>query len=83
MFGPRELRSPYVWKPYVGSKPLINEMNIRHHGKSEAVIRALTDFGSEESFEHAAKRFAEHDKYLLHTRTGSRVIKQIAAEACA
>jgi len=62
---------------------LINEMNITHHGRSEAVIRALTDFGSEESFEHAAKRFAEHEKYALPSSTVSRVTKQIAAEACA
>jgi len=62
---------------------MIDDLGITHHGRTETVNRALTDFGSEESFEHAAKRFAEHDKYLLHTRTGSRVIKQIAAEACA
>jgi hypothetical protein len=58
-------------------------MNIIHHGRSEAVIRALADFGSEESFGHAAKRFTEHDKYTLHSSTVARVTKQVAVEACA
>ena len=56
-------------------------MNITHHGRSEAVTRALTDFGSEESFGQAAKRFAEHYHYELHASTVSRVTKQIADEA--
>lgn len=58
-------------------------MNITHHGRSDAVIRALADFGSEESFGHAATRFAEHDKYALHSSTASRVTKQVADEALA
>ncbi len=56
-------------------------MNITHHGRSEAVTRALTDFGSEESFGQAAKRFTEHYKYELHSSTVSRVTKHIADEA--
>lgn len=65
----------------MGSKPLKHDMHITHHGRSEAVTRALTDFGSEESFEHAAKRFAEHYKYALHASTVSRMTQQIAKEA--
>lgn len=56
-------------------------MNITHHGRSDAVTRALADFGSEESFGHAAKRFAEHYHYALHSSTVSRVTKQIADDA--
>ena len=65
----------------MGSKPLMHDMHITHHGRSEAVNRALSDFGSEESFGQAAKRFTEHYKYTLHTSTVSRVTKQTAEEA--
>lgn len=83
IFGPIELRSPYLWQNYVGAKPLIDDMRMTHHGRSEAVTRALSDFGSEESFQHAAKRFTEHDKYALHSSTVSRVTKQVAEDAVA
>ena len=81
IFGPITLRSPYLWKKYDGSTPLREFMNITHHGRSEAVNRALSDFGSEESFRQAAKRFHEHYKYILHDSTVSRVTKQIADDA--
>jgi len=63
------------------SKPLIDEMKITHHGRSVAVERALSDFGSEESFAQAAKRFEEHYRYECSASTVSRVTKQIAEEA--
>ncbi|GAK58181.1 hypothetical protein U27_05154 [Candidatus Vecturithrix granuli] len=56
-------------------------MNLTHNGRSEAVTRALSDFGSEDSFRHAAKRFAEHYKYEVHASTVSRVTKQVAEDA--
>jgi hypothetical protein len=62
------------------SKPLIDEMKITHQGRSEAVWRALSDFGSEESFEQAARRFKEHYKYDCSASTVSRVTKQIAED---
>jgi hypothetical protein len=65
----------------MGAKPLKNVMHITHHGRSEAVTRALVDFGSEESFGQAATRFAEHYHYALHSSTVSRVTKQVAGDA--
>jgi hypothetical protein len=56
-------------------------MHITHHGRSDAVTRALADFGRDESFGHAAKQFAEHDHYTLHSSTVSRVTKHVADEA--
>jgi hypothetical protein len=56
-------------------------MGLRHHGRSEAVTRALSDFGSEDSFVHAAQRFAEHYHYRLSSSTAKRVTKQVAQEA--
>jgi hypothetical protein len=81
IFGQLELPSPYLWKPGSHAKPLRDEMNIPHQGRSEAVNRALSDFGSEESFGQAAKRFKEHYKYDLSASTVSRVTKQVAQEA--
>lgn len=63
------------------SKPVADEMGITHQGRSEAVNRALSDFGIEESFGQAAKRFEEHYKYALNSGTVSRVTKQTAEEA--
>lgn len=80
-FGQIELNSPYLWNNGKMSKPLIDEMKITHHGRSVAVERALSDFGSEESFAQAAKRFEEHYKYDCSASTVSRVTKQIAEEA--
>ncbi len=81
IFGTIELNSPYLWKNGQHSKPLIDEMGITHRGRSEAVNRALSDFGSEESFGHAAKRFKEHYHYDLGESTSYRVTKQVAQEA--
>ena len=81
LFGPIQLTSPYLWNPGEGSTPLCESLHLRHCGRSEAVNRALGDFGSEESFGQAATRFQEHYKYDLHASTVSRVTKQIADEA--
>lgn len=81
IFGQIELQSPYIWKAGEHAKPLIDDMKLTHDGRSETVNRALSDFGSEESFEHSAKRFKEHYKYELSSSTVSRVTKQVAHEA--
>ncbi len=72
--------SPYLWNKGNSSKPLIDDMGITHNGRTETVNRALCDFGSEESFAQAAKRFKEHYKYELSSSTVSRVTKGIAQE---
>jgi hypothetical protein len=56
-------------------------MGITHNGRSHAVCRALSDFGSEESFGRAAMRFKEHYKYELSSSTVDRVTKAISIEA--
>lgn len=81
VFGRIELESPYLWDKGKGNRPLTDDMRIGHHGRSEAVNRALSDFGSEESFEQAARRFKEHYKYECSASTVSRVTKEIAEEA--
>jgi hypothetical protein len=81
LFGTLELPSPYLWKKGQSAKPLRDVMGLTHHGRSEAVMRALSDFGSEDSFGHAAERFTEHYHYTLSSTTAKRVTKQVAQEA--
>jgi hypothetical protein len=80
IFGQIEIHSPYLWIKGSGSEPLIDNMGITHQGRSEAVCRAMSDFGIEESFGQAAKRFKEHYKYEISPGTVSRETKQTAEE---
>lgn len=56
-------------------------MGITHQGRSMAVERALSDFGSEESFACAAKRFQEHYHYELSPSTVDRTTHKSAKQA--
>lgn len=56
-------------------------MRLSHRGRSPDVERALTDFGAEESFERAAKRFKEHYGWEIGRTTVLRVVEQRAHEA--
>lgn len=81
IFGRIEIGSPYLWVGGEGSKPLVDEMNITHQGRSETVKRALSDFGIECSFSVAAERFNEHYHYDISASAVSRTTKGIAHEA--
>ena len=65
IFGPIWISSPYLWCPGNGCNPLVDRIGITHNGRSLTVSRALSDFGSEESYQRAAVRFKEHYKYEL------------------
>lgn len=56
-------------------------MRITHNGRSEAVNRALGDFGIEESFPRASKRFFEHYRFTISTSAVARATKGVALEA--
>ena len=81
IFGKLKLKSPYLWCKGKVSKPLVSKMGITHQGRTETVERALVDFGSEEAFIPASKRFREHYKYDIGSSAVSRVTKQTAQEA--
>jgi len=82
VFGKLEISSPYLWRPGIdSSKPLIDEMKICHCGRSEAVNRALSDFGIEESFSSAADRFKEHYHYEIGPSAAARSTKNTALQA--
>lgn len=78
IFGTLELNSPYLWRKGEGSKPLIEDMGTTHHGRTETVNRALTDFGIEHSFGQASKRFQEHYGFKMNPTTVDRVTKESA-----
>lgn len=78
IFGKIEIDSPYLWMNGHTSKPLIDQMQLTHQGRSDAVSRALVDFGIEESFGQAANRFEEHYKYEISPSTVSRETHMIA-----
>jgi hypothetical protein len=81
IFGKIQLRSPYLWLQGSSSKPLIDDMNITHQGRSEAVNRALSDFGIEDSFAMAAVRFKEHYHYDIGSSSAARSTKEAAQQA--
>lgn len=49
--------------------------------RSVAVQRALTDFGAEESFGQAAKRFEEHYGWAINRATVRREVEKTAVKA--
>lgn len=75
-----ELNSPYLWRNGEKSKPLIDDMGITHHGRTETVDRALTDFGIEHSFGQASNRFEEHYGFKISPTTVDRATKESALE---
>jgi hypothetical protein len=81
IFGPIEVESPYLWSNGQSSKPVKDRMGLTHQGRSESVERALTDFGIEESFGQAAKRFEEHYGWPVDKSTVRRVTESVAAQA--
>jgi hypothetical protein len=78
IFGTMEINSPYLWMDGERSKPLLEDMGITHHGRTETVNRALTDFGIEDSFCQAGKRFEEHYGFKISPTTVDRVTKESA-----
>lgn len=75
-----ELNSPYLWVKGKTSKPLNDEMKLYHNGRSEAVQRALTDFGIEDSFARASLSFKEHYHFELGPNAVSRTAKETARQ---
>jgi hypothetical protein len=81
VFGQLEINSPYLWKEGICSKPLIDQMKITHNGRSQAVNRALSDFGIEDSFARAATRFKEHYHYDIGPSAVARSTKETAEQS--
>jgi hypothetical protein len=80
LFGAHEIESPYLWdkKTGRGARPVKQQLGIEHGDRSVAVQRALTDFGAEESFGQAAKRFEEHYGWKINRATVRREVEKTA-----
>jgi DNA-binding transcriptional ArsR family regulator len=82
LFGVLTFASPYLRDPRTKrtQRPLA-DLGLRHGTRTPAVERALTDFGAEESFGQAAKRFQEHYGFEVGRTTVLRVVERHAAAA--
>ena len=92
LFGVIEIPSPYLRDKNTGSgaRPVKDQLKIEHGAsahrglvphRSRAVQRALTDFGAEESFGQAAKRFEEHYGWAIDRATVRREVEKTALKA--
>lgn len=82
LFGVVRVESPYLRDKASkrGRRP-VAELGLRHGSRTPAVERALTDFGAEESFGQASKRFAEHYGFEVGRTTVLRVVERHAEAA--
>jgi hypothetical protein len=80
LFGPVAVDSPYLQKPGAagGVRPMRQVMGVEGNRYSEAVERALVDFGSEKSFERAARQFREHYGWEVERGTVLRRTESVA-----
>lgn len=78
-----EVVSPYLRNRATSenARPVKDCMGLSGAMKTPAVERALADFGAEESFAGAAKRFEEHYGQEVGRTSILRVVESIAAEA--
>ncbi|MGH2414254.1 MAG: UPF0236 family transposase-like protein, partial [Microcystaceae cyanobacterium] len=82
IFGIVELSSPYLWHKEQGwgIRPVVEKLGIKPGDRSIAVKRALADFGAEESFGQAAKRFKEHYGWTVERGAIRREVEAIACK---
>jgi hypothetical protein len=83
LFGIVEMVSPYLWDKNTkrGARPVKEQLGIEHGDRSIAVQRALADFGAEESFGQAAKRFQEHYGWAIDRAAVRREVEKTATQA--
>lgn len=83
IFGILEVNSLYLWHRQQGwgIRPVVEKLGIKPGDRSIAVKRALADFGAEESFGQAAKRFKEHYGWTVERGAIRREVEAIALKA--
>ncbi len=83
LFGEIKIESPYLWNKNTrkGARPVKDQLGIEHGDRSIAVQRALADFGAEESFGQAAKRFEEHYGWAIDRASVCREVEKTALKA--
>ncbi len=80
IFGQIKVESPYLWnrKSKKGIRPLKDKLGIKAGDCSLKVGRALTEFGCEDSFQLAAKRFEEHYGFYVERSWLRREVEEKA-----
>jgi hypothetical protein len=83
LFGEVEIESPYLRSAQSGesARPMKDILGVEGEQYSEAVQRALVDFGSEKSFARAALSFHEHDGWEVGRTTLRNRTLEAAQEA--
>lgn len=83
VFGPVSMESPYLRNKQTreSARPVRQILGFRDRSRTLAVERALTDFGAEESFAHAAARFEEHYHHKVGRTSVLRVVEGQARAA--
>lgn len=83
VFGVVEMLSPYFWNKNTksGARPVKEQLGIEHGDRSIAVQRAMSDFGAEEFFGQAAKRFQEHYGWAIDRAAVRREVEKTALSA--
>ncbi len=80
LFGQLKIESPYLWNKKLkkGVRPVAEKLGISHGNYSVGVKRALAEFGAEESFGQASKRFREHYGFWVESSSVRREVENIA-----
>ena len=80
LFGKLKIESPYLWNKKLkkGVRPVAEKLGITHGDYSRGIKRALAEFGAEESFVQAAKRFQEHYGFWVESSSVRREVENIA-----
>ena len=83
VFGRVEMDSPYMRNKAsrATARPVWDELGFRDGTRTLGVERALTDFGSEESFAQAATRFEEHYHHEVGRTSVLRLVERCADDA--
>lgn len=83
VFGEVTLDSPYMRNKATGesARPVFDELGFRDRSRTLGVERALADFGAEESFALAAKRFEEHYHHEVGRTSVLRLVEDTARDA--
>ncbi|MBM4346398.1 MAG: hypothetical protein FJ100_23730 [Deltaproteobacteria bacterium] len=84
VFGPVAVASPRMRSKYGRRKtcrPVAEALGLKGKARTPAVERALCDFGSEESFGKASKRFEDHYGFEVGRTSVLRIVHEHAAEA--
>ena len=81
VFGAIRLESPYLRAGAESARPAREKLGITRGRRSLRVERALSDFGIEESFERASKRFEEHYGWSVGRTSILRLTEHMGEEA--